>query len=483
MFRVLILLIVSAFAVAQQPAKQRSSVPQQPAKQQPSAPQKQAEQQPTSPQKSAEHKISPQEADELFKSVDELMQFASKETGLPIRTKVKRKLISRDEVEKFLQKKLDEDEDTKRMERSSLILKKFGLLPPDFDLRTQAVKLLRDQIAAFYDPKEKTVNMLDWLDPDTQRPVLVHELTHALQDQQVDLEKWLKEPDELDGKDAFNKGIRSDEASIARSAVTEGQAMVVFVDYLLAPAKRTLEDSPGIIPMMRDEMASQMVKGAFKDVPLILSESLMFPYVDGFLFEAELLNKGGKPKAFVDALKHPPVNSHQILSPETYILSEKQPDPVMPDLAPVLNGKYAKYDSGAVGQFDTEVLLRQFEVENSKDIATKWRGGMYYAGQRSEKEPKTAADIALLYVSYWKDEGSAAEFKQAYEKTIEKRYGASRADVRLLQDGWSVIVTEGFDEKTALALEQQVKEPTAKVALDHGSLSSGLARWIAALRW
>lgn len=480
MFRVLVLLIVSAFAVAaQQPAKQQSIPPQkqtdQSADQQQPKPLKQ-------PEKSSEHKISPQEADELFQSVDELMEFASKDTGLPIRTKVKRKLISRDEVEKFLLKKLDEDEDTKRMERSSLILKKFGLLPPDYDLRKEAVKLLRDQIAAFYDPKEKTVNMLDWLDPETQRPVLVHELTHALQDQQVDLEKWLKEPDALDGKDPFNKGIRSDEASIARNAVTEGQAMVVFVDYLLAPAKRSLEDSPGIVPMMRDEMSAQMAKTQFKDVPLILSESLMFPYVDGFLFEAELLKAHGKKSAFVDALTLPPVNSHQILTPESYLTREKQPDPVMPDLAPVLKGKYAKYDSGAVGEFDTEVLLRQFDVAESKKIAANWRGGMYYAGQRSDKEPKTAADIALLYVSYWKDAAAAAEFKRAYETTVAKRYGASRGDVRLVQDGASVIVAEGFDEKTAVALEQQVKEPTAKVALDRGSLSGGLQRWIAAMR-
>ena len=45
-------------------------------------------------------------------------------------------------------------------------------------------------MAGFYDNKTKTVNLLDWIEPDEQKPVLAHELTHALQDQQVDLTKW-----------------------------------------------------------------------------------------------------------------------------------------------------------------------------------------------------------------------------------------------------------------------------------------------------
>ncbi len=32
--------------------------------------------------------------------------------------------------------------------------------------------------------------MLDWIEPEEQKPVLAHELTHALQDQKVDLDKW-----------------------------------------------------------------------------------------------------------------------------------------------------------------------------------------------------------------------------------------------------------------------------------------------------
>src|SRR5271156_4092115 len=101
--------------------------------------------------------ITPEQAKELFKSVDDILQFASTDSKLPITHAVKRKLISRDQVTKFLLKKFDDDESTKRMERSELVLKKFGLLDRDFSLRPFLVKLLTEQIAGFYDDKTKTV--------------------------------------------------------------------------------------------------------------------------------------------------------------------------------------------------------------------------------------------------------------------------------------------------------------------------------------
>ncbi len=76
-----------------------------------------------------------EQAKELFRSVDEILGFVSSDTKLPIDHSVKRKLISRDEVTKYLKVKFDEDESAKRMERSELVLKKFGLLDRDFHLR------------------------------------------------------------------------------------------------------------------------------------------------------------------------------------------------------------------------------------------------------------------------------------------------------------------------------------------------------------
>src|ERR1700678_3736279 len=174
-----------------------------------------------------EQKISPKEAEELFRDVDQIMQFASKETGLPIRNEVKRRLVSRDEVVAYLEKNMAEDKDAQRLRRSELVLKKFGLLPRDFDLQTFLVALLREQVAGYYDPKTKTVHLLDWVPMEEQEPVMAHELTHALQDQAVGLDKWIDrgEKDLAETrKNPTATDIENDEVDNARQAVVEGQA-------------------------------------------------------------------------------------------------------------------------------------------------------------------------------------------------------------------------------------------------------------------
>ena len=56
------------------------------------------------PPEEQEQKISPQEAEKLFRSVDEILGFASKDTSFPIKHEVKRRLVSRDEVASYVQK-------------------------------------------------------------------------------------------------------------------------------------------------------------------------------------------------------------------------------------------------------------------------------------------------------------------------------------------------------------------------------------------
>jgi hypothetical protein len=239
-----------------------------------------------------ESKISPQQADELFRDVDEILKFASQDTALPIEHQVKRRLTSRDEVVAFLEKSMAEDKDAKRLRRSELVLKKFGLVPRDFDLQSFLVNLLREQVAGYYDPKTETVNLLDWLDAEAQRPVLAHELTHALQDQSFGLEKWLKAGDtDIDEKKNLTyEDFENDEMSEARQAVVEGQAMAVLVDYMLAPTGQSLLASPQVAQALNEGMLVGTADSPqFRNAPVYMKEALTFPYRYGLEFVAELL--------------------------------------------------------------------------------------------------------------------------------------------------------------------------------------------------
>ncbi len=377
---------------------------------------------PPATQEKDEVKITPREAEELFHSVDEILAFDSKHTGLPIKKAVKRRLTSRDEVVAYLTKHM-KDEDVKRLQRSELVLKKFGLLPRDFDLEKLLVSLLREQIAGYYDPKTKTVNLLDWVPMDQQEPVMAHELTHALQDQTIHLDKWMQKGDKDLGeirKDPTPNDIENDEMDDSRQAVVEGQAEAMMLEYELAPVGRSVVDSPELV----ETMESQMTNGddgstVFKDAPIFLRESLTFPYSYGLKFIVTLMEKGGKEKAFAAVLANPPHTTRQIMQPEVYLSGEKiEPMPV-PEFKRDFKD-YKKFDIGAMGEFDVAVLLEQYAGKKVSDrLYPEWRGGYYYAAR-----PKNdaTAPLGLLYASRWSSAEKASEFAEIYARSLSQRY-------------------------------------------------------------
>jgi hypothetical protein len=374
------------------------------------------------PKENEEVKITPRQAEELFHSVDEIMEFDSKQTGLPIKREIKRKLTSRDEVVSYLTKHLN-DEDAQRLRRSELVLKKFGLLPRDFDLQTFLVKLLREEVAGYYDPKTKTVNLLDWVPIAEQEPVMAHELTHALQDQSFGLQKWMKKGDKDLGeikKDPTPEDIENDEIDNAREAVLEGQAQAMMMQYAIAPTGRSITSSPELLALMEEEtLTGTPGTSVFNAAPIFLKESLTFPYSYGMEFVIKVLQKDGKQRAFAGVLQDPPHTTRQIMEPDKYLAGEKIEPMRIPDFKHDFKD-YQKFDIGAMGEFDVDVLMQQYV---GKDVAKKiypaWRGGYYYAA-RPKSDP--SAPLSLLYVSRWSDAAKAAQFAAIYSHYLKQRY-------------------------------------------------------------
>lgn len=409
---------ISAAQTAPAPAKPPSAEE----KQQPSAetdtrkPEKQSE------PLTVETKITSKEADELFREVDQILQFASKDTALPIKRVVKPRLTSRDEVVAYLQKNMAEDKDAKRLRRSELVLKKFGLLPQDFDLGKFLVGLLKEQIAGYYDPKTKVVNLLDWVDVAAQRPVLAHELTHALQDQSFNLNKWMTKSDvDLQTKRKPSPvDVQNDETSEARQAVVEGQAMAVLVDYMLRPTGQSLANSPEVAKALEDGMLVGTPDSIqFRNAPIYLREALTFPYRYGLEFEAALLRAGGKQKAYAGAFLNPPRTTRQIMEPKTYLSGERIEPLPLPDFKHIFKN-YKRFDIGAIGEFDVAVLIDQYAgADASRELYPGWRGAYYYA---TRHKGAAAARLGMLFVSRWSDPAKAGQFAAIYAKYLPKRY-------------------------------------------------------------
>ena len=426
-----------AFVAAQTPVPHPPPAPQSPSTQ--TAPG--ANPDPQGPGKSktgsatgTETHITPDEAKQLFSLVDELLKFSSQESGLPIKNDVKRQLTTRADVEHYLTEKFDEDEDAKRMQRSEIVLKKFGLLDRDFNLKPFLLALLKEQIEAYYDPKTKTVNMLDWISVDEQKPVLAHELTHALQDQHLDLDKWSDQtPPDVSltaGEDSDH--LAKDELDTAREAVTEGQATAVMMDNILKPMGKSLIGDPDIVEYIKGQMAGSDNSPILARAPLLLSESLLFPYREGLSFEQDVWMDRGQTAAFTGALDRPPSSSWEIMNPREYEQGHVPAIPYLPDIHPLVDETYRPYDIGQVGQLDLHILTGLFGGDTAaRDLTPAWDGGIYWAGQRlnaTAAEQASTKSISLFYLSVWKNAASAQAFVHLYTDELGRKYSGLKPD-------------------------------------------------------
>jgi hypothetical protein len=449
-----------------------------------------------------------EQAKELFRSVDEIMGFASQDTGLPGVPHVKRRLVSREEVNQYLIKNFNEDESAKRLQRSEIVLKKFGLLAQDFDLRPFLLSLLTEQIAGYYDDRTKTVNLLNWIEPDEQKPVMAHELTHALQDQRVGLEKWSNTDYHGVSKNVTedNDRIAVDELETARQAVTEGQAMLVFIDWSLKDTGKTLAQSPDAWDRMKDNVADTSSSPVMARAPLLLQRSLEFPYLDGLTFEHTLSTQGGgwlqggKKLAFAGVLDHPPNSSFEVMHPDAYLAHVPVPVLRMPDVHGLLDAEYEPYDVGVMGELDVQIMASLFGgPEIAKALSPEWDGGVYYAAQRraaTAAEKASTGSLGVFYLSRWKNAEATTGFARIYEAELgrkyeklqertvdeadsrEKVFTSSEGDVLISRSGDTLFISEGFPLAMARRLRESATSAQSsgpvKMAEEH-ELTLGLA--------
>ncbi len=428
-----------------------------------------------------EVKMTDADTKKLFESVDRIFAFAAEDTGIPQHAAVKRRLVSKADVEKYAAGQMAKEEFTKRFAQQELSMKKLGFLPRDFNLKEFLVKSTGQEVAAYYDDETKTISMLNWVPPDRQEPILAHELTHALQDQNYDLAKWMKAGSKAEDGSAMG------DSAIARKAVVEGQAMVVYVDYALKPLGRSLEDTPQLVYQMEDPAVKAAVDSQLMhDAPMILREAGTFAYNQGLIFEGELLHAGGKKMAFAGAFARPPRNSHEVLQPETYIQGEKLAQVRIPDMQGVLGSQYDVYDSGGIGELDVRALMKQYGGRRiADDLSPAWQGGTFVAFRRKDAAAGVApstGDLALLYVSRWKSPQAAERFARFYTEAVSQRYHSATVDTEpacadancpvstaqitteegpVIVEHWDddrVVVSESFDTATAAKLRAALRD-------------------------
>jgi hypothetical protein len=337
---------------------------------------------------------------------------------IPFKHEVKRDVTKRQDMKAMILKEIDEDMTPEEFRANELALKAFGLLPRDYNLREALAQLYAEEVAAFYDPKTKTMHLIeepkketkkpksllerifgksDEFDKDENKTVIAHELTHALADQHYDLEAMQ------------NAVKKDDDRSLALDALIEGEAT-------LAMFGAGMDDWQGEaitkLPADRLELTFNLLAPflpymgggpSIKSAPPIISDSMIFPYFRGMVFCARLANRGGWP-AIDQAYRNPPLSTEQVLHPEKY---RDQIDlPMSIDLGVLKPGDgWKEVGRNVLGEMQLGVMLKK---HGAKTAAPGWDGDRYavFEGKNGQ--------LGLVWLSTWDTDLDAREFLEGY---------------------------------------------------------------------
>jgi len=322
---------------------------------------------------------------------------------LPILKSVKSGAQSRAEIERMIIRNLDDETTPAEMHAAEMTLKAFGLAPQDFAYRPFLVKLLTEQVAGYYDPKAQEFYLADWIELEGQKPVMAHELTHALQDQHFNLKRFENWP----------KG--DSDAELAAHALIEGDATLAMTLYM---AKYPLVALAFIRSLGSQELATEQ----FKQAPRALRESLLFPYEEGSAWATQRYKRGGW-KMVSRAFTKLPQSSEQILHADKYFAYEAPQKITLPEFKTILGPSWKRIDYDVNGEWGCYLVLDQYlnDAIESKRASAGWGGDRFALYETSKP-----GEVFIAQLTSWDTANDAKEFFEAYAIRTVKRYADAK---------------------------------------------------------
>ncbi|MFY9611310.1 MAG: hypothetical protein WAU45_22210 [Blastocatellia bacterium] len=341
-------------------------------------------------------------------ATEEILKTVSRLRALDIKHSVKSGFKTKDEIEQAVLRDLDEQTPAAEFEASQKTLVRLGLISGDFRLRDYIVRLLREQVAGYYEPKTKEFYLAAWLPLVDQKRVIAHELVHALQDQHFDLKRFENWP----------KG--DSDAELAAHALVEGEATLVMIEYDFDQQGMRLD--LGRLGALADGLLEQDDSDAknypvLAGAPRVLKQNLQFPYLYGAAFVAAVL-KDRSWQMLDSSYRTLPGSTEQIMHPEKFLARENPVKIEFGDLLAVLGKDWKQEDADVNGEFGYQVVLAEFVPKRAARTAAAGWGGDRYA----LFENKTTRATVLVEYTSWDTANDAKEFFDAYSERTEKRY-------------------------------------------------------------
>jgi hypothetical protein len=294
------------------------------------------------------------------------------------------------------------------------VLRFFGAIPEDLEMRRFLKDLMSEQAGGLYDPftKKLYVNRRFDVTGAMGRLVLAHEIMHALQDQNFDMESMgVMEPETGD-------------AAAAVLAVLEGDATLLMGEVVMQ-GSNSLSSLLSDLPKM-----AMMDQSKLYAAPEAIRQSLIFPYIQGAAFFQTLAGRtrqrpGGVGSAWMTdgawrnaILADPPASTEQILHPEKYLTNER-PMPIPPLPLPSPGGALPHALHDVAGEFGIQLLLGELVGPVAARAAAEGWGG----DRMLIAEDDAGARHVLRWVAKWETPRDADEFAAALREGLKKRFG------------------------------------------------------------
>jgi len=368
----------------------------------------------------------PVSKEELISTFQEVSAQVEKLRKLKFYQPVKYDFKSKEEITSYIMSKMAEEYTEAELKGEERALKFFGLVAPDFELKKTYIALLTEQVAGFYDPPSNTFYIANWIGAAIQKPIMAHELTHALQDQHFQLEKKMKRV----------KG--NDDRNLSFMALIEGEATAIMLDYSLGAMYTSFEILPDIVEIMRSQM--ETVNNQFQEygrAPAILKEGLLFPYVYGTGFLQKI--RQAHPWNYMATIyKNPPQSTEQIIHPEKY-LTEPDPPRNIPEarLKTLVPDGFRPVFTNVFGELGMKIFFEHhLGAETALMIAEGWDGDRYLLVENVSDSKSEA----MLTASSWDTLKDCLEFSGGIRKLFSLRHSLHKTindepDFLLLQYG------------------------------------------------
>jgi len=327
-----------------------------------------------------------------------------KATGLKFKRPPRIELRTRDQVRDFLLKQFDEATPAAELKGEEAAYKLLGMIPESMDLRKFLLAVLTEQVVGYYDPATKVLYVVQGADDKLAGITITHELVHALQDQYVNL-------------DSIQHATDDNDRLSAAQAVIEGQAQYEQLSIMLGGSENIALRVGGrdrIREMIRENQSAMPV---FATAPMVIQESLLFPYLSGADFVQRFEAKRGK----ANPLEHLPVSTEQILHTDAYFGTP--PDEPSSVALPAPRGATKMYEND-LGEFGTRLFIYQHlgDIELSGRAAAGWDGDRYVVLEGP-------GGRGIVWASVWDSTLEAAEFSDALTRATTRRTGAAERSV------------------------------------------------------